>query len=415
MATLTPIASMALLRDVLIKLQVPGDLEQEIRETLERPLPDLGEARPFLEALLGLAERCIAAVEVEMGKQTEARFSAQDPMALRQKLLAEPRKQVDAQIIAIKQKLGAERQEWARRVARQATDVHVSIEQQVETLEFAQQEQGSDLVLLPDPQWKSAFDAWKAEVFARWASHLPVILVRKTSELLRPEIEALGTVLGKELHVELKQPAPLRLPQGKELEKPLFDRIEIPTIGAAVFEVFKDKLNTVAMIAGLIVIPVVGSLMHTAALTMRAAVMGGALFPIVLLAVLQGAKHRRRLRKNNVEKAHDRLKKAIGTEAKTDFDRFKPDAERYCGTYCVAAQQQVLSAIEPVIAQIFERREKDVAVDLARAQLHTDKLNDGVNMLRQLRTSLAGQLVIDVKRRLQDAPTTAAATAAAGR
>jgi len=401
---LPPVNSLSLFRDLLLKVRLEPALEQDVKAFTERPqsaVPE-GEYRAYMERADALAARCAAFLEAEMARATEARFAAPDPNALKQKLLIEPRRGVDQIVMGLKQKLGNERQEWTRRIAKQMSDVATSIEQQVETMEMARAEGREAMVATPDPEWLRAFDAWKADVFGRWASHLAPLLRAKTCELIQPDLDALSSALGAPVKVELRVPAAMKLPTGRERPKDHAERFEVPTAGETFVEMFKGSLSTVAMIAGMVVIPVVGSLMHTAPTAVRALVMGGMLVPIAAFAFVSGRKQRKKLIAGNEDKAREKLRKALAAETKAELDRFKPDAERYAAQYCSAALATAMGVIEPLVGESFEAREKTVGQELAKAQIATDKVMDQLQSLRMIRGQITSQLVVDIKRRLQD-------------
>jgi hypothetical protein len=152
----------------------------------------------------------------------------------------------------------------------------------------------------------------------------------------------------------------------------------------------------------MVVIPVIGSLMHTAAMAIRALVMGSLVAPIAVIAFISGRKQRAKLILGNQEKAREKLIKAVAQEAKTELDRFKPDAERYTAQYCTASLTTALGVIEPLIAEVFESREKSVASELAKAQIASDRVMDQLQGLRMLKSQVSGQLAVDIKRRIQD-------------
>ncbi len=402
-ATLNPsIPSLGTLRDLTLKVELDEALQRDVKAFLDRPAPGPDEQRAYLDDASSVASRCLAFVEAEMARLTEQRFSAPDPNALRQKLLVEPRRQVDGILNGIRQKVSTDRQDWARRIAKQVADVAASIEAQVESIEVAQEAGKHDVAVTPDPEWARAFDAWKAEAFARWAAHLAPLVQAKTYQLIEPDLASLRDLLGAPVDVELQKPAAMTLPAGRGQGKPLVERFEIPTAAEAFFETFKGGLSTVAMIAGMVIVPVIGSLMHTASTEVRALVMGGMVTPIGIFAFFQARGQRKKLYTQNMDRARERLQKAIVAEARIDLDLFKPDAERYAGQYGATAQAAVLAAADRVVAEAFEKREKDVARDLAKAQIQADRVMDQLTVLRQIKGSLTGTLVVDLKRRVQE-------------
>jgi hypothetical protein len=412
---LPPVNSLSLFRDLALKVRLDPDLERDVKAFSDRPQSAVPqeEYRAYIETADALATRCAAFLEAETARTTEARFSGPDPNALKQKLLIEPRRQVDQILNALKQKLGNEKQEWTRRIAKQMSDVATSIEQQVDTMEMSHAEGAAALVVTPDAEWLRAFDAWKSDVFGRWATHMAPLLHAKTSELIQPELDALTTALQRPVKVDLRVPAAMKLPMGRERPKEHSERFEVPTGLETFGEMFKNSLSTVAMMAGMVVIPVIGSLMHTAPTAIRALVMGSMVLPIGFFAFFSGRKNRAKIIVSNQEKARDKLRKSIAAETKAELDRFKPDAERYSAQYCTAATTTVLGVVEPLVVEVFEAREKTVALELAKAQIASDKVMDTLQSLRMLRGQITGQLMVDIKRRIQDLDAMAAPAAKA--
>jgi hypothetical protein len=160
----------------------------------------------------------------------------------------------------------------------------------------------------------------------------------------------------------------------------------------------------------MVIIPVVGEMMNQAAVHIRAVIMGSMVVPIVVFAAYQAKGMRRKAMASGEEKARQALRRAIAAESKAELDRFKPDAERYSAAYCSNAQTVALSVIEPIIARAFERREQRAAADLAKAHMSGERIQELAGTLRQLKTALAGQVVVDLKRRQVELNAARAAT-----
>jgi hypothetical protein len=197
--------------------------------------------------------------------------------------------------------------------------------------------------------------------------------------------------------------APFRLSAARERPRTYREAYDVPSMFEAFFDTFKERLNTVAMLAGLVVIPVIGQLMHSAPTASRAAIMGGAVLPIVLFSFLQGRRNRRKLHAGSIDKAKERLKKALAQDAKGEIERFRLDADRYCSAYCVEAQQVMVSELEDRLDGHFDALEKRVAKDLANAQMEVDRSVDSLNVLRQTKGTLTGQLLLELRRRSVEA------------
>jgi hypothetical protein len=396
-----PIPSLAIFRDIPLKVALPFDLEREARAFSDRPQTSVTppEWPAYVAAGLGLAERLIAYCDAELARLTEQRFSMPDPNALKQRLIGEPRRQVEQLLQQLKQKLANEKQEWARRVAKQMGDVATTLDQHIDSIRVVRDTEKHAIVFRPEPIWLRDFQSWKDVVFERWASHLAPLLQAKTTQLVQPEIDAIRDLLGEPVIVTLPVVPPMPLPLGRAEPKEFVERVDLPTAMETFFELFKGNLATVAMIAGMVVIPVVGELMNAAATHIRALIMGGMVTPIVGFAAHQARRQRRKAIASGEEKALERIRRAIAVEAKSELDRFKPDAERYAAAYCNTAQAVALQAVEPAVAFAFERREQRAAADLAKAHLAGERVMETANTLRQLRTALAGQVVVDLKKR----------------
>ena len=153
------------------------------------------------------------------------------------------------------------------------------------------------------------------------------------------------------------------------------------------------------MIAGMIIIPVVGELMNQAATHIRAMIMGTMVAPIVAFAAIQARGMRAKTIHTGEEKALERMRKALAAEAKAELDRFKPDAERYSAAYCNTAQAALLAVLEPMIGTAFERREQRAAADLAKAHMAGERIQESTGTLRQVKQALSAQLLVDLRRR----------------
>lgn len=382
-------------------MEVPPALLTRIRALLGTNVSSFGDAEglSFIEQTLEVCDACIALIDSEQQRVAEAKFSAPDPASLRSKLVGEPRRQAEQALAALKQRVAQEKQEWVRRVAKQLNDVQSALEGQVEQIRVMERVEGASIVLSPDDDWLKTYDDWRADTYASWAAHLGNALPVKTRKAVQPELEALSGLMKQRLSLpENARPQfvlPLKRGRGKEYR----ERFDVATSLEAFFNSFKERLNTVAMIAGLVVIPVVGGLMTTASTTIRAVVMGAALTPILVFSFYHGRKHRKQLFIANLEKASDRLRKVLLADAKLELERFKLDAERYTAAHCNAAQQALASALDPLIAEHFEALERQTASRLANAQLEADRATDQVNILRQLKSSLTGQLMLELKRR----------------
>jgi hypothetical protein len=394
--------SLVALRDLPAKLALPPDLEAAITAYTARPPPAAADERAAVDDALALVDRSLAFMDAESARLTEARFAAGDPNALRQRALQEPRRQVDGQLNALKQKLAGEKQEWGRRLQKQFLDVNEQFGKQAAAMTLATAQEGRELGVTLHPEWLGSYERWLDGTLTRWAEHVETLVAGKALSAAEPELRALAEVLGGAPPFAEVRPDRIRVDASVASLREASASCEVPSTGEVIFESFKGGLNTVAMIAGMIVIPVVGSAMHAAPTEMRALVMGGMVVPVIAFAVLAGGKTRRKLKAANLEKAKEKLRKELDAHFKLTIDRFRPEAERYVAAQLASVQQALLAAIEPAVSRAFEERERALAGDLARSAIAADRISEQLNGLRMARGSLATQTSVDLKRRQRE-------------
>jgi hypothetical protein len=395
-----PLPNLTALRDFASRIALPQDLAAAVEAVTGRPPPPAAQERAAVDDALATVERCITWMDEETARLTESRFAQPDLNTMRQRLLQEPRRQIDQLLNALKQKVASERQEWARRLQKQYLDVNEQFARQSAGLRVDIEPRGHELYVRLHPEWQGSYARWLTEAFTRWAEHVETLVAPKALAAAEPELRALAQAIGSR-----PTSTPEVRPDGIRLETGLVDlaRItatcEVTSFGEAIFESFKGGLNTVAMIAGLIVIPVVGSVMHTATMNVRAIVMGGMVVPVAVFAVRAGQKARRRIHAANLDKTRDKMRKELETSFKLAIERFRPEADRYVQAQLVAIQTAIVGALEPVIAQSFDEKERALAGDLAKAQLQAERTAEQLNTLRMAKGQLAGMLLSELRRR----------------
>lgn len=396
------VPSIGLLRDMGHRLQVPRDLAESISPvTATTAAMEPADARAWVERAIAVTERAIAWLDDESVRVNEQKLAAGDPMSLRGRLVQEPRRAADTAVNAIKAKLGTERGEWNRRVNKQVLVAQEGLEEQLRTLQVAHAITDDAVSVVLDPGWSRAFENWRLEVLGNWGDRVAKLLPDRYARAIDPEVKALGAVLGREIPVNLPA-AQTPSPPDREGLRAGDDRFEAPTKVGAVLESFKGGLNTVAMLAGMVVIPVIGSLMHESAIHIRAAVMGGLLVPIAGFAAVAGKKQRAKMLEAGLEKSAEKFRKNLQTEFKAFIDRFKIEIERVVNAYHQDLLATLIPQFEREVAAHFERREREIGPEIARAQSQADKLQDQVGAVRQLRSQLNGQLLVDLRRKQQE-------------
>jgi hypothetical protein len=308
---------------------------------------------------------------------------------------------VDLSVNNLKQKLANEKGEWNRRLTKQAGEVQDSIDKELRGLATAKHVDKEHVKLGPEPAWMARFGPWLDEVFNTWGSHLASALQSKTQQLINPDLQALGEQLGTPLAAQVPAPPPLGIAAPKLDVASLDQTLEVPSFFGAFFESFKSGLNTVAMIVGMVVMPVV-SLTDIENRLARAAVMTGFIVPVIAFAVFEMFRTRDKMVKKNAEAGAQKILKDLETYCKVRVDRFKAEADRFSQNYLAQASTVVLQGVEPVVARVFQEKEVGMVSELTRVQTQADKLADQLNSIRQVKSGLSGQLLVDLKRKVRD-------------
>ena len=393
------IPSLAVLRDLPLRASLPPELEARVRAFAAAANgPEAG--RPSPAEGIELVEACALALDAESTRLTEQRFSLGDPMSLRQKQIAEPRRQADQLVGNLKQRLSGERGEWSRRAARQAADFQESLAKPTQVVEVSVTSDGGieQRVQLSE-SWRVDFHGWWAASLETWAQHVVSLVEQKTATAIEGDLKALSGQLGRALEVP-RTPLPTA---GSILGPPLDltsleARFEVPGTMEVVFESFKGGLYAVAMISGMIIVPAATVLMNGQSPLLRAGVAAAAVIPAGVFAVRNGQKVRRQLIAAATEKNRDKLKRDLEALLKQRVERFKADAERFAHAYLAQRQQDVLGVIEPAIAATFDERERGLSSQLARTQLEGERIADLLGQLRQVKGGLTTQVLVDLRR-----------------
>ena len=401
-----PIATLAMIRDLPLRLPIPPALEQEIQTFVKRPTPAAGEtdAVTYYESALQLTQKCVDYLESETARLTESVFSVGDAAAVKQRIVGDPRKQLDTVLNAIKQKIASEKNEWGRRFAKQSIDVNDGLGKQLEALTVSSEIDVEHMFVVPEGHWKGTFSGWFDDVLTRWGQHVSGLLKKKTTDAVAEELAQVSTILDAKIAIRAREAGAVTVPALGDIHA-LQEKIEVPTRGEIFIETLKGGLNTVAMVAGLIVIPVVGQFTDQQPTHMRALFMSSVCVPIIAFSYLAMHKQRSKMISRNTEKAAQTLRKNVSEMSKARLERFKMEADRAVQLYLAAFQQSLLEQVDPYIESCFKKRDVILAGELTTLKLQTDRIQDQLAAVRQAKTGLATQLVVDLRRRLKELET----------
>jgi response regulator RpfG family c-di-GMP phosphodiesterase len=152
------------------------------------------------------------------------------------------------------------------------------------------------------------------------------------------------------------------------------------------------------MVSGMVIIPLLTVFLKEQSPMLRAGVAAAAVIPTAAFAVINGRKTRTKLIAAAADKHRDKLKRELETLLKQRVDRFRADAERHAHAWLADRQRDLLAALEPLVATVFDERERGLASQLARTQLDSERIADQLGQLRQIKTNLTSQVLVDLRR-----------------
>ena len=124
------------------------------------------------------------------------------------------------------------------------------------------------------------------------------------------------------------------------------------------------------------------------------------LVPIIIFAVWNSRRHRRRIEAQLLDKARNKVLKDMQAACRQRVERFKLDVERFVNSYLANATTQIVSALEEQLSTTFAEREVSIVGDLARAQVESDRIADRIAVAKQVRNNLVNQLRVELRRHL---------------
>ena len=384
------------LKELPNKVQLPPALEQSVRA-----LVALDEKDPtFPSSAASLADPLLSFLDDELTRLTEQRIALGDGNSLRQRLVADPRRQIDQVLSSLKARFQGERSEWTRRLQKQQAEVLDSVEAELKRLVLSTSVKGARGVTEVPESWRRTFVQWLDETLTTWGNHLGDLLPAKLKPALEPDLAALARLLGEPVTPRHARPSAItQTPARLELPE-LVDSAVVPTTMEAFFETFKNGLNTVAMLAGLVIIPVAGSFTDKQPTSLRAFVITSLVLPIVLFAIVQTRSQRKKLIGRLGEKAEEKLRKSLEQHSKTRVERYAKEADRHAGAWLQATQGDLIAELETQVASVFGRKEAGVAGELAKVAIQADRLQDQLSVVKQARSMVATSFGPEAKRRI---------------
>lgn len=400
----TTIPSLELLRDLPLKIALPDDLRADVAASVAElrsasELPAMQRAAARAEAV---TLRAIAHLEAEAARLTQERFAAEDAGALRRRLVDEPKQRAEALVASMRQRVAGEKPEWSRRLDKQTRDLLDAMRKELAKMAIEDASEAKDGAVRAVPKFRERFGEWTDAAMDSWTAHLGALVEAQYAELLRPELDALAAVLGARIDPELPTPA-MPVYRVQIPDAALRATYDSPSFFETVFAPLKGGLDLVALITGLLVVPIVGRLMDESPIVLRATVVGGMISAVIVVAVSSGLRTRRKLVAAAKGAARGEIAKNVEASFTAQLERFRADAERACHGAMLEALRTALRVVEPAIARFVEAREASAVTALASAQLKLDRIADQLRTIRSVKYALEEQLLVDLRRSLAHA------------
>jgi hypothetical protein len=229
-----------------------------------------------------------------------------------------------------------------------------------------------------------------------------VLVEGQYAELITPEIERLESVLS--LHLAPELPTPTMPEYRVKIPDALFETsYEPPAFVKVILGQFKGGLDVIALLASLLVVPVVGQLMEESPILVRGAVIGSMIVAAFAFALVSGVRSRRSLTAQGMSAAKNEIIRAVEASFTAQIERFRADVERQCAACMQDALRATMRVVEPAMDRFVAQREESAVSMLAGAQMKLDRIEDQLRSIRGVKYALEEQLLVDLRRSLNHA------------
>jgi len=391
------------LRDVPLRVRLPEGLTDELGELVRVAAAGVTQdAVPqTVSGALGVVERLVSFLDGEMRVLTEELVTTNHRMNSHGSYGNQLQNDVSKLMLEAKQKLDEERQKFAGRYAKQNQSTLDALKTTLDELGTTSRPEEFGLVYALSEGYRRRFEGWATGVFEAWAGHTAALLKDRASESLKGTLAQLERVLGTPLSFELPSASPPSVPQGLDVGA-CEERAEMPSWGESYKESLFTGLNQVAMLASLVIIPVVGNFSHEQPVTLRVVVMSAAVVPIVFVAYTSAKRHRRKILKRNTDRALQQIQKTLGDHFRTRIERFKTDFDMTVQKYLAAAHQKLGQTVQRVVDELMEGYKRRMLAEQTRAKIELEQLQERQGRIRQVRGQLVDQVRLDLQRRARE-------------
>lgn len=361
------------------------------------PEADAARAADKNRAAEELTRRVMDRLDAEARGLHRERFAQEGIDAIRQRLLDAPRARAEAIVASLRDLVASDRQEWVKRLDKQTRDIIDAMRVELARMELERLPSSARTRVIARSGFRTRFEKWSDAAMDAWSSHLSSLVDARYQELLAFELDQLESVLGARVdavtvHASLPE---LRVRIAETSYESTYDP---PSLGASVLGPFKGGLDVVALLAGLIVVPVVGTLMDQASLYARVGVVGAMVLLSLLASVSSGLRARRKQEAEGLAAARASIRSAVESSFVAQVERLRTDLERRTVAAVREGLRGTLASATVAIAEMLKSREPTAIVVLADAQANLERIDDRLRAIRALKYALEDELLVRLRR-----------------
>ena len=404
-AVVAPLQTLGLVRDIGLRMPWPEALGQRVGAFLGRVAGGLDADAAVREGQLreglGLVEALTAHLDREVRQVTEDTVGANHRLNSQGAYANQLQGEVSKALQEVKSRLDEERQKFGPRFSRQHQSGLDALKATVDAVETdsAPEEFGVRFTLAEG--FRRRYERWAASLFGQWGQHTAELLQDRAARAIEPPMAQLVRVLATPIAYAPGKAAPIGAPAGLDVG-PCEERAQIPSWGEAYKESLFTGLGQMSMLAGMVIIPVVGNFSQEQPTALRVVVMTGAVAPIILFAFAAARRSRRKHLRTNTDRALQAIQRQLQEHFRSRVERFKVDYETAVAKYLKAVHDEVTERVQRLVQELLEGFKRRALDEQTRVRLELDQLQERLGRLRQARGQLVDQVRLELLRRLQE-------------
>lgn len=404
-ATPPPLQTLGLLRDLGLRLTLPEALESGVVGFVRRaspPLPaDPEAARALFREGLELIEEISKQLDREVRQITEEMVAASQRMSSHGSYPTQVQSDVSRALQDAKARLDEERQKFGPRFAKQQQAGLDGFKATLDAVATRSEPEEFGMRFGLAPAYRAEYERWARELFEQWGSHTAELLKDRGQRAIEPALQQLTRALGTPVALDVPPAEAVPVPSALDVGA-CEEHAHMPSWGESYKESLFHGLNQVAMLASLVIIPVVGNFSHEQPVTLRIVVMSAAVVPTVLIAYSAARRHRRKHFRTNSDRAMQSIQRQLNEHFRSRVERFKTEYDSAVQRYLKGIQDGLGETVQRLVTELLEQHRRRALDEQARVKVESDQLQERLSRLRQARAQLTDQIRVELTRRLQD-------------